>query len=480
MPTQTILEGKLLVILKTLTKKEVKKLRTYICSPFFNTNEHIICFFDCLIKHYPTFKKAKREDLFFKVYPDKQLYEDTIFRALMGDLTKLVKGFLTFQEYDKDWVYQKQKLLETFLTRRLRSFFEKEWKATMKKHQQTNKQDITFLWHEFQFRRLIDSYTVIYNNRQVEDSTKEAIDALDNYYVTNKLKYSTALLNQTKVLNIKHDVQLLEEVLNNFEQGTTASIPIAQVYYHLTLLLKKLTDTQFEITKKSLLNLISELPTDEVRHICSMLINYCIWQKLITKDKKYTLEIFELYKLMLDNNVLYVGNYISPHHFRNIVNVGLEVKDFDWVEGFIKFFKNKIHPSYEDNVYHFSLGLLHFAQRDYQNTARILAKIQFEFEFIDFYYHIDYKCLIVRNYYELDPTIEELQYALEAFRMYLRKNKIIKVNQRKAYNNFIRLTKKLINKKQGRKRTTRNLQEEITNTKPLAYGQWLLEKAKNL
>jgi len=121
------------------------------------------------------------------------------------------------------------------------------------------------------------------------------------------------------------------------------------------------------------------------------------------------------------------------------------------------------------------MASLHFEKKQFDLAMEYLREIQFsEMEFIDFYYHMYYKTLLIQTAYELEEV--ELVYStLESFRMYLRRNKVVPPDFKEAYSNFTKLVKKVQNSRAGGKRSKQLLREEIKNVNPLVNREWLLE-----
>jgi len=69
---------------------------------------------------------------------------------------------------------------------------------------------------------------------------------------------------------------------------------------------------------------------------------------------------------------------------------------------------------------------------------------------------------------------------IDAFKIYLRRNKFISDFQRETYHNFILLINKLMKIKLGKSGMNWNLYDEVNQTKPAADLVWLKLKANEL
>ena len=161
-----------------------------------------------------------------------------------------------------------------------------------------------------------------------------------------------------------------------------------------------------------------------------------------------------------------------------MVLLGILTKQFDWVREFMQRYKLAVAPEYRNNVHRFNLASLHFAVGNYRKAQEALRDIQFSgSEFIDVYYHLSYKTLLIKTYYETQEH-EALLSSLEALRIYLTRNQAISGRNREAYKNFIKLTAKLMNLPQKQTTRRQNLSDLIARTTVLVEHEWLLEKIK--
>jgi hypothetical protein len=81
----------------------------------------------------------------------------------------------------------------------------------------------------------------------------------------------------------------------------------------------------------------------EARDMYTYAQNYCI-KKINSGFGKYLHELFQLYKITLENKIVFAGKYLSHWAYKNIVGVGLRLGEFDWVEQFINDYKDQLNP----------------------------------------------------------------------------------------------------------------------------------------
>jgi hypothetical protein len=260
--------------------------------------------------------------------------------------------------------------------------------------------------------------------------------------------------------------------LNN---ATFDFVPAIRIY---RLIHKALTEPDNQQNYAELLRSLDEhsnlFSKPEQRGMYVFAQNYCI--KRINRGEAGALkQIFDLYQAMVDKDLIYEGNYVSQPDFKNIVTTGLRLGEVEWVSGFIEEFKGKLNPEFSENAYTYSMAWVHFTRREFDKALRMLLRVEFN----DVYYHLDSKSLLMKVYYEMDEY-DAFFSLVDAFKIYLRRNKFISEFQRETYHNFILLINKLMKVKLRKNSMTAVLHEEVCSTKPAADLIWLKTKSEEL
>ena len=484
MPTTNGLQGKLPKLLESLEIKELRRLEEYLSSPFHNKNERLRKFFGILRKVHPHYHKLTKQQLFQKMYPKKKVYKDSDIRVLASDLTKHINKFLTLQEFEKAPMQQDYLLLEALASRNIANTFQNTWEKIKKKLEEAP-QGLDYYFYRYKYEEIAYRFTTIHNNRHIQIGLQQAADNLDKYYLTNKLSYFVFMLNRQQVLNVPHQYYLLDDLLQLVETEPTFQEPAIRLRYLTVLALRNLNDeSYYEPWKVFLVEHQDEFPPYELKQFYQIIVNYCLW-KTNKGLNQFRRETFYWYKCMIERGFHYTGKnsrakLISPHHYRNFVKIALELKEYDWAKNFMLKYKEEVDPAFRDNVFRHNKANYHFSKGEFNEAADTLKEISFSGqEFIDFYYHIYYKSLLLRVAYELEET-ELFLATLHSLELYLRRHKNIAPRFRKSYLNFIAVIRKIQNKKEGKSIYSPNLAEYIEAQSPLVDKEWLFEKAKEL
>ncbi len=468
--------SKLIQLLKTLGKKEFKEFQQYVASEFFNKNQNLTRFLEYLSIYQSQLESDKLEKTaFFKKHYPGETFEEQRFRYLQSDLTKLLEDYIAYTEYSKNSFQKKYNLLAGLNYRNQDKYFLQELDAINAQNDSSSLRDSTYYFNRHQISELSYEYTSEKRNRAFDSSLQAVIDNLEITYLARGFRYYCEMINRRNILSVEYNLSFFDEIVKYLGKGSFDDVPAIKIY---RLIYNTLMDQDNEQNYSELLETLDkygrQFSRKEERGMYVFAQNYCI--KRINRGVNGSLkQIFELYRIIVSKGLIYEGNYISQPDFKNIVTTGLRLGEVEWVTSFIEEYKGKLNPEFSENAYTYSMAWVHFTRKEYDKALRMLLRVEFN----DVYYHLDSKSLLMKVYYEMneyDPFFS----LVDAFKIYLRRNKFISEFQRETYHNFILLVNKMMKVKLGKNRMTWALHDEIVNTKPAADLIWLQTKSEEL
>jgi hypothetical protein len=216
----------------------------------------------------------------------------------------------------------------------------------------------------------------------------------------------------------------------------------------------------------------------EQQNILHHLINHCV--RLINRGvTRHRQELFELYRLGIENDLLIENNRITEIAFSNIVAVGASLQAFDWTRGFIDRYAGFLKEETREDVKALSLALWYFHHKLYGLAEHALLGHGFS----DLLNLLKSRCLLIRTYFEqflLDHTnyfflIDQI----EAFEKFIRRNKQMAKDKTTTYLNFLKLTKKLAQKRFN-KEDGSALKQQLAAMPAVSHREWLVEKMEGV
>jgi hypothetical protein len=174
---------------------------------------------------------------------------------------------------------------------------------------------------------------------------------------------------------------------------------------------------------------------------------------------------------VVSQNILLEDQSFSPWHFRNIVVIGLRLKEFSWIEDFINVYAPLLPENQRENALTFNLAQLYFYQKKYDLVIKTLQSVEYD----DYTYNLNSKTILICTYYDTGET-DALFFLLDSFRAFLNRNKNIPEERKNLYRNFISFTKKLAKLTPKDEKSKIKLTLELQQTNNVASKNWLLEK----
>lgn len=460
--------SKLIELLSTFSSSELRAFKDFVGSPFFNKNEELVLFYNYLKKYAPSFpiKKIRRTYVYAALF-NGQKYDEKHLNYLMSFLLKLAEQFIGFSKYKEQGVLSEYHILSACLDRQLDKHYQNNFQKARKQLDRNPLRDTEYYYQNFLLSQVSDRYFGMQKVRRYDANIQEAADNLDLFYLSQKLKYACEMLDREKTLSVSYRQYMLEEIALYLERFDINSSPAIAIYYHIYLTLTEADgDHHFERLKSLLHQYTNMFPPFELKEMYLMALNFCI-RKVREKDDRYVQEAFTLFKNGIANKSLYENNLLSPWTFKNIIKLGLRLKQFDWTEDFIKTYKDDLDEETRENALNYNLADLYYYKKDFAKAQNLLQQV----EFSDVFYALSSKVMLLKIYFEKKEE-EALFSLLTSFKVYLRRNKLISNNVKKTYMNFIALLSQIVKASEQQKDQIR---EKIINTELLTDRNWLLD-----
>jgi tetratricopeptide (TPR) repeat protein len=465
--------SKLISLLKTFSAKELREFGDFVNSPFFNKNEEFTAFYAFLRKLAPDFpeKKIKREYVFSQLYPG-MAYDDKKMNYLMSFVLKLAEQYLGYSGFTKNEVLEKYHVLGECVSRGLDKHYQFLFSQAQEKLGAHSYRNTEFYYLQHMLADIANQHFLRQKIRKYDDRLQVAADNFDQYFLAGKLKYCCEMLDRRSSIEAPYRLNMMEEVLAYVKAHPEVHTPPVALYHTvLQMILHGDEPEHFENLKQLLAKYSGQFPLGEFKDVYSFGINYCI-RKVNQGAQQYLEELFGLYKNALESDLLIEDIFLSPWTYKNMIGVGLRLKEFDYTEQLIREYNVKLAPEFQDNALHYNLAELYYYKKDYTRALDNLNKV----EFSDIYYNLDTKKMMLKIYFELEET-DALYSLIASFRVFLRRTKLISEANKEAYQNFLMILNLLVKRD---RRILPDIRMKIESTTPLGDRKWLKEACEKL
>jgi hypothetical protein len=407
-----MLPSSILEILISLTPGDFKKLGNFITSPYFNTNPAIVKLYAIIKKHHPAYSKNifKHDEIFKKIYLGNEFKEQTI-RNLYSEFGALLKKFIGYEELQFT-VSDIEGYIGAGLSRRgLYSQSEKFIKKSISKNPEEFHFDSEMFFYFFRLGTAsINNLGFLQEQRSSErlEAISSELERLTIFFLSESLNISIEMF---EIFIYKPDErkntvadEFLENVnmrkfidyLENTGNKNAAFIKIRYLlyYYHVY----EFTEHDYEELKSEIYKTIHFVKKVEQLSFITI-IAHLIVKKLLPFNRKFSREIFEFAKLFQSLDI-FSGNStlkISVGLFRNFFTAANILREYEWIENFVKEFAPYLSDESRENEINYSMGILSFKQGKYEESLDYFNK----FKMKDIGEKINTRYYIMMNYIEL-------------------------------------------------------------------------------
>jgi len=476
-------KSKIYIALEHLNVYELNSFEKFVNSPYFNQNEKLINYYNFLLPYL----KGKEEGEISKIEIWKRIvkeseFNDTKFRKFTSDLLKLFERFLAQQIYEENNLNIANNLLENVSKKRILKLYNSVLSTAERLSKRHIDRNSDYYYYQYGFEKNKFNLTSEFEKKSKKKkkfnwlNIGEMGENLDVFYIGEKLKLYSTLLSWQRVYKLDIKLNFIEEIIGFVKSLDYEKFPPIAIWYQIYLTIKENDDINHYYKLKEMIDeYIISFPREEAEDIYESALNYCI-RKANTGHSEFYIELLNLYKDLLKNEMLIENNTISPTRFRNIAFSAIKVEDFDWAEYFINTYSDKLDVKYRDNAVSFNLARLYFNKKQFDKVIEYLRDVEFD----DITYELSSKNMLIKIYYETDD-VTPLYSLIDSFNVFLNRHKrTIPDNRRKNYKLLNKYVKKLLNTSYRDKEGIKKLKDDIEKSGNFPDKQWVLEKVEEL
>ncbi len=469
---------KIRVALESMDTYALNRFMKFVDSPYFNSNSALQSFAEIVINDIKQEEETSKDIIWSHLFKGTP-YNDSKFRKLNNDLLSLFERFLTIEEFEDDALNRPNFLIKYLTKNKIEKLYSSSLNKAFRLSERNLEKSGDYYYQQYKLQKNIFNLTTDFErkiNPIDKDENIESINEnLDVFYFTEKMKYYSTVLSWKKIITSKDDISFIEEIIEYVERNQLIKfLPIRTYYTVLKTLLEPENIQHFNDLKEIISKDLMSFPDDEAKSIFDAAQNYCIRKKNLG-EVQFISEHIDLIRSGLKTNVLLDGQFLSPTTVRNITFLGLNLKEFDFVENFLADYAHLIEDKYRSSILGHNMALLSFYKKDYDSVLEHLRDYNYE----STNYTLATKSLMLATYYELDEY-DVLDTFLSSFKTYLRRKKEIPEGRRNNYLNLIKITGRILSLKPGDKDSLAKIENEVREERSIASKNWLMEKINEL
>ncbi len=480
-------DTRLLKLIKTFKKEELKAFEKFLQSPFLKPARDTSELYYYIIKFYPDYdtSKLEKEKVFEKLFRGES-YNEKKMLNLIFDLTKAAEDFLTLSTMMEDETELLLNLSKGYMKKNLSEESNRINKLIEKKLKPGFAPERDYL---SKFRQLIllkSNYFVEENDYEnVIACKKEYFEALSTQFIVDYADLIGSIVPSRstygKIISdefIENVIQCfdIEKLLKALQKSEHKSKDLILLHYYL---LKMNTEKEsapfYYLFRDTFYELAEGLDRAERHILFNNLVHYCVTNYV---DSEFKTEMLDVYKKMLETKSysLSENEYMQEMNYRNIFFGCITIGDTDYLEYFIENYSDRIQPELRTNMKNFAYGYLYYAKKDFEKALAYASKINHEF----FLFKSDLKNLMLIIYFELG-YIEPAFSMIDSYKHFIANTKELTDEFKEVYKSYLKYYADLLKIKCGQSRESpAYVKKQIEKEKSLISRKWLTDKADEL
>jgi hypothetical protein len=306
---------------------------------------------------------------------------------------------------------------------------------------------------------------------------KPPIEALDEEYFAHKLRLAAAAINRANVIGESTELALLPEVLALIDTAPKVVFEgsLVEIYRLILRTLQSGKDHEAFLELLQLLQASEQrFASETLAELYNFALNYCV-RMVNLAESGFDARLFELYELLISRGYLLEEGHLPVQHYKNFVTLGLRLDFVPKIAAQLTSLTGQLPTDIQPNALLYSQAAIAFQSGDHRKALRLLQQV----EFLDVYYHLDAKSLLLKAWYE-DGEVEPLLSLIETFKIYIRRSRKISEYQRLTYRNQIKVVQMLVRHRLGSRKPIHAIRKTLDSLRPIADLTWLERKLAEL
>ncbi|MFN8395163.1 MAG: hypothetical protein U0176_10980 [Bacteroidia bacterium] len=465
-------KSKLVILLRTLDAWELRNLRDLVESPFFNKQEIVLKLLDELLL---ILKRGEQcpslEGMHERIWPTLK-YDHQRLRYVMTDLTRLVEQWLIQKQMARRDGLQGRLLLEGLGERKLDKYFAQGLEKTLDQLEKDGFRDADYHYERFRLHQLARGFESPLPDPEGPNWAQQMLDDLQHFHLGTRLRLVCDIVSRSSGQIGEDEKSLIEELRKRIGRPGVVQPSAIAVYETLLHMLSHPEPAVFYSKFRMQLRAVTgQFHREEMAELYGFALNYSV--QLLNRGVEGALQdILIIYQEQLEGKILLEDGVFSAQHFKNIVTVGLRLKEYDWTRGFIESYSKHLPEALRLQVVTYSQAALHYVLSEYAQCRKLLESMQFG----DAVYELEGKILLMKSLYELSAW-EALSSLCDRQIRFLQQASGLTQRQRDFHGNFVRFLKRLVDHREGRSRTPLGaLIGEIEAARDASDLKWLRQK----
>ena len=487
-----MVHSELVAILRSFSQKEQRGLEQFLLSPYFAKGKDLADelklashVFAALAPGKPSENLLEPDRVFAVLYPGRAFNAPAL-NNLIGSLLKMVRQFIETEMLlgETRPIAKRTLQVNFFLQKEAFDLCQKYLKRLEEERKANCAQDEHDFLADWQAEEAKTIFLGLQSELTGDFNLKGSLRALEDFYLIRRLTTLTTLFNLnhlTPILSFEERENFIQDI-DAWRGAAIFQHPVVQLS-RMVLQIFHYEGKQAEAIFQAYMDLLArhekELSLYYLERLESFAYNFCARRFQQDVYKKF---LFELFKRRTHPDRLDRVSSFQANEFLSLVKLGILLKQFEWVAGFLERYRTGIVGIQPSEVYYqFNLALYYFATGRYDAARDIVIR---QDNFHESHYKYFSKALGIKCFYETEKPGDTLvDGKLQTLKVMLSRESKMTPDKVKRYKNFVNLLLQINRQRQNAKPDAIRLQkigDSLQDKKNTAEWGWLLEKLKEL
>jgi len=471
-----LINSKVVMLFQSLTRKELRQFSKYLEGTPYKKENDIYSLFNYLKKYYPDFceKKINKQMVCKSIYKDRP---EGKFLQVCTNLTKILEDFLIKQELEESQTERDFVLLNALKRRKLDNLFFQKVKKVRKEWKTNQPAGIEQLHNQYKLESLYYNYYETTDMKKIVDAMITQSEALDNYYIALRLYYSNCIYLTKNFVNNKtltEQNSIVETIINISSTKKYQNIP--QINLLVSILNSLINDNyeNFINVRDNFFKTFQFYEKTEQNDILNFLSQFC-QENRQKGSKSADLDLFELSKWAVENELYMDNGYIDNLQFQNIVKISINAKESNWALTFIEKYKALLLENIREDIVAYCKVICFLSLGKHEKILDELLTINFR---NNSSIGIISRCIQMRAYIELSGRDDEFYRLCRSLKAVIDRDSLLSKNLKDPILNFIHYAKVIYDLRYKKKSNLIEIEKKIENMENLYFKHWLISKIK--
>lgn len=423
------------ILWNALSATELKRFLKFVQSPYHNTDQRLVQITTYLLASAQP--EIRRESMHEFLFPEKA-YDYFRISNVLSYFANLLKEFLAFEHLkahpDEFVAFRMKGLQEKNLIQPLQHEFRLVKKSLTKK-----KVDDEI---SLTLRQILadeeDTLLLRQGERRWSAGLDASISIVQEKYCLEMIKRSCQWKNRQLMIPDQPASELISDFIARYQSGELPlpPNPLIRLYSHvLDIFLHTEVDLAYQKLSDGLHQYGSHFPFTDEQSLYQYARNFCI-RKSNAGDSEYLRALLKVYQRMIDRELIFFDGVLNPGDMKNIVSLGIILKEFDWTKWFLETHGHRIIKEHKKNALAYNNAHLEYAIGNYGRALNLLAQVELE----DVFYSLGARTILLKCYFE-NKDAESLYDHINAFTKWLSRNRHLADSQKQAHKRLLRVVK---------------------------------------